>query len=131
MPALCNFEAVVLSIGSLQTRLPEYSVRQTPSQANASAIPSTTDAKLVTSTCDCYIPSTPNQSFRIMITNKSTHDACISVLVDGEWIYSGLSYAPNHKTIYFSGRLIDENTIQEMRFMDLDTTCNSTLSAIS
>jgi hypothetical protein len=45
--------------------------------------------------------------------------------VDGEWIYSGLSYQPNHKIIYFSGRLIDETTIQEMRFVDLDTTCSS------
>jgi len=34
-----------------------------------------------------------------------------------------LSYQPDHKVIYFSGRLIDETTIQEMRFVDLDTTC--------
>ena len=58
-----------------------------------------------------------------MVSNNSPTDAGISVFVDGEWVYTGLSYPPLYKAISFSGRLIDPNTIQEMRFMELDTTC--------
>ena len=133
MPSVCNFETVVLGLSRIShTRLPEYDIRQTtpqsPPNTHGDDPAASGDVKLVTATCHCYIPSTPNQNFRIMVTNTSIHDACITVLVDGEWIYSGLSYKPDHKTIYFSGRLIDENTIQEMRFMDLDTTCTHNLT---
>src|SRR5579871_1404473 len=127
MPSLCGFEATV--VGSRNklpsTRLPEYDIQSAPAPQSepAAAIEAHSDRKVVTSTCHCYVPCTPNQNFRVMVSNLSGHDACITLLVDGEWIYSGLSYAPNHKTIYFSGRLIDEMTIQEMKFVDLSTTC--------
>lgn len=133
MPSICDFEVVVLGMTQPKpTRLHEYDVRHTPA-ANAltqtgKTIGHTKPApdiaqQAVTSTCECYINSTPSQQFRIMFTNHSKSDACVAVFVDGEWIYSGLSYQPNHNIIYFSGRLIDETTIQEMRFVDLDTTC--------
>lgn len=119
------------------TRLPEYDIRinRSPTadpltqtdeaigQDKVTLNPPNSKPKLVTSTCQCYVPSTPNQQFRVMVTNTSETDACVTLLVDGEWVYSGLNYQPDHKVIYFSGRLIDEATIQEMRFVDLDTTC--------
>lgn len=131
MPSLCNFEASVIANTGIppSTRLPEYDVQSSVQQlllappTNA-LNGSTTDKKTMTSTSQCYIPCTPNQTFRVMVSNSSNEDACIMLFVDGEWIYSGLSYGPTHKTIYFSGRLIDEITIQEMKFVDLDTTCN-------
>lgn len=110
------------------TRLPEYDVRLAPAALSDSLpphdarTPATRD-KVTTSTAQCYIPCLPNQNFRVMVSNYSGDDACITLLVDGEWIYSGLSYKPEHKTIHFSGKLIDETTIQEMKFIDLDTTC--------
>ena len=133
MPSTCDFEVVVLGMTQPKpTRLQEYDVRHTPGADalthNGEAIGQAKSApdsaqKAFLSTCECYITSTPNQQFRIMFTNHAKSDACVAVFVDGEWIYSGLSYQPNHNIIYFSGRLIDETTIQEMRFVDLDTTC--------
>jgi hypothetical protein len=133
MPSICDFEVVVLGMTQPKpTRLREYDVHHTP---GVNTLTQTDGAigqakyapdsarKAVPSTCECYITSTPNQQFRIMFTNHAKSDACVAVFVDGEWIYSGLSYQPDHKVIYFSGRLIDETTIQEMRFVDLDTTC--------
>lgn len=115
------------------TRLPEYDVRRTPAQTESPddaveqddsiMTPKKPKSNTMTSTCQCYIPSTPNQHFQVTVTNNSEYDACVTLVVDGEWVYSGLSYQPNHKIIYFSGRLIDESTIQEMRFVDLETTC--------
>jgi len=108
------------------TRLPEYDVRLAPAALSDSLPPhNATRDKVTTSTGQCYIPCLPNQNFRVMVSNYSGDDACIILLVDGEWIYSGLSYKPDHKTIHFSGKLIDETTIQEMKFIDLDTTCKS------
>jgi hypothetical protein len=129
MPSLSNFEATILGSNGKHpsTRLPEYDITSNPapSEVDAVAIAAPCGHKRVPATCQCYIPCTPNQTFRVMVSNSSPEDACINLFVDGEWIYSGLSYAPAHKTIYFSGRLIDENTIQEMKFVDLDTTCIS------
>ena len=119
MPSICNFEASILTLQPRARRLEEFRVQ---SSAHAET-PNSGGQKVETSTCNCYIQSAPNQTFRVMVANTSKNDACISVFVDGEWIYSGLSYMPDHKTIYFSGRLIDESTIQEMKFVDLDTTC--------
>jgi hypothetical protein len=124
---------------STPVRLPEFDVRLSPSADGALTHPSksigpqdsstlkSTDTKLIPSTCHCYIPSTPNQHFRVMVTSNIQGDACVTLLVDGELVYSGLSYQPNHKSIYFSGRYIDESTLQEMKFVDLDTTCISFL----
>ena len=133
MPSISDFEVMVLGMTQPKpTRLQEYDVRNnappdslTPTEEAIGQVKSALESayKRHPSTCECYITSTPNQQFRIMFTNHSNSDACVAVFVDGEWIYSGLSYQPNHKIIYFSGRLIDENTIQEMRFVDLDTTC--------
>jgi len=125
-------------------RLPEYDIRISPSpsadpltqtdeaigQDRITLNPPDSKQKLVTSTCQCYIPSSPDQQFRVMVTNTSEADACVTLLVDGEWVYSGLNYQPDHKVIYFSGRLIDEATIQEMRFVDLDTTCITPLTPL-
>lgn len=118
-------------------KLPEYNIHLRPSShASSLTTYNSSEPKDVlspssekdtrssnTSACSCYVPSTANQHFRILVTNKSDTDACISVFVDGEWVYTGLSYPPLHKAIYFSGRLIDQNTVQEMRFTELDTTC--------
>jgi hypothetical protein len=145
MPSIHDFEVSVLATSkSTHIRLHEYDIRinpsplppqtdkDSPTQTN-SAI-STNELTLnslpkkpivTTSSCQCYIPSTPNQQFRVMVTNNSPIDACVTLFVDGEWVYSGLTYQPDHKVIYFSGRLVDENTIQEMRFVDLDTTCTT------
>lgn len=140
MPSICNFEVSVLAMTqTTPIRLPEYDIRFNPSSAPHSLtqtdetigqdlnLPADSkgNPKVVTSTCQCYVPSTPNQQFRLMVTNTSPTDACVTLVVDGEWIYSGLCYEPDHNAIYFSGRLIDESTIQEMRFVDLDTTCIS------
>ena len=134
MPSLCSFDTVIITMSQGRSvQLPEYDIHLRPSLHSATLTtnsPQTmdipgekSDIKISTSTCSCYVPSTPNQHFRVMVTNNSTTDACISVYVDGEWVYTGLSYPPLHKAIYFSGRLIDPNTIQEMRFTELDTTC--------
>jgi len=138
MPVIGGFEVVVLGITQARaTPLDEYNVRQTPvtdpltqtDKAIGQAKPAPDNTlQTGTSACECYINSTPNQQFRIMFTNHSKADACVAVFVDGEWIYSGLSYQPHHRVIYFSGRLIDETTIQEMRFVDLDTTCTPPLA---
>ena len=138
MPSLCNFDvSVVAMTAAPPVRLREYEVRLDPApnsdpqtresksgQSSASVCEAAkVGGKVITSTARCYIHSTPNQHFRILVHNNSGGDACVVVLVDGEWVYSGLTYQPNHKVICFGGRLIDENTIQEMRFIDLDTTC--------
>lgn len=133
MPSLCNFDTIVVTMSKGQpVQLPEYDIHLRPSSRSTSLTTNSptvrhsgekSDIKIGTSTCSCYVPSTPNQHFRVMVTNKSATDACISVYVDGEWVYTGLSYPPLHKAIYFSGRLIDPNTIREMRFTELDTTC--------
>jgi hypothetical protein len=108
MPSISKFDVAVVDISSEPaSRLPEYSHSFKPDS------------------CACYVPSTPNTRFRIMVGNYSEQDVCVTVYVDGEWTYSGLSYLPDNNVIYFSGRLIDEKTIQEMRFVDLDTTCTS------
>jgi hypothetical protein len=109
MPSLSGFEVSLLATRPRVSRLPELDVQTSVGK------------------CTCYVPSAPDQTFRVMVSNASADDACISLFVDGDWIYSGLSYQPDHKTIYFSGRLIDESTIQEMKFVDLDTTCNNYL----
>jgi hypothetical protein len=141
MPSTRDFEVSVLGMTkSTHSPLHEYDIRINPSpppsptdkdsiaQAD-SAIPQdqnpASKKPVTTATCQCYIPSTPNQQFRIMVTNNSLIDACVSLFVDGGWVYSGLTYQPDHKVIYFSGKLVDENTIQEMRFEDLDTTCTT------
>lgn len=149
MPSLCNFDAVILATSPTTTTpgkllpLPEYDIHLRPSTHLTTLAPhpseppaagddmSTGDStiktvtKAETSTCTCYIPSTPNQHFRVMVTNKSPSDACVSVSVDGEWVYSGLSYPPLHRAIYFSGRVVDQHTIQEMRFTEVDVTCTN------
>jgi hypothetical protein len=114
MPSIFKFDIAIVNVSnSTAKRLPEYNLRETAIQ-NTIQEPKS---------CECFIPSTPNQQFRVMVANYSGTDACVTLFVDGEWIYSGLSYLPEHNVIYFSGRLIDETTIQEMRFVDLDTTC--------
>ena len=114
-----GFDATILATTSTgSTTLTEYAA-----QSSFDDSLSKDETKVTTAACRCYITSTPRQHFRVAVTNDTPGDACVSVYVDGEWVYSGLSYHPNHKTIYFSGRLIDESTIQEMRFVDLDTTC--------
>ena len=137
MPSICNFETSIISIHNGQLlRFPEYDIHLRPSShsttltTNSSKdVPSASEKAVNgndsgTSTCTCYVPSTPNQKFQVMVSNNSPTDAGISVFVDGEWVYTGLSYPPLYKAISFSGRLIDPNTVQEMRFMELDTTCN-------
>jgi hypothetical protein len=137
MPSICNFDTVIIAMHNGQPlKLPEYNIHLRPSSHSSSLTTyNSSESKDVlspssekgtsgsTSVCSCYVPSTANQHFRILVTNKSDTDACISVFVDGEWVYTGLSYPPLHKAIYFSGRLIDQNTVQEMRFTELDTTC--------
>jgi hypothetical protein len=139
MPSICKFDVAVFGMTQPSpTRLPEYNVRlasaptQSPPQTDkaideedSSLTPTKIKSETVTSTSQCYIPSTPNQHFQVTVTNNSEYDACVTLVVDGEWVYSGLSYRPDHKIIYFSGRLINESTIQEMRFVDLETTCIS------
>jgi len=143
MPSLCAFQASILAMDKAPpTRLPEFNVCSVsesppppPPPAAAMTRPgSPTAAPLARTanpschpTCECYIPSTPGQPFRVQVSNHSDTDACVSLFVDGEWIYCGLSYGPNHKIIYFSGKLLDESTVQEMHFMDMDTTCTLSL----
>ena len=139
MPSLCDFQVSILGMDRAPPRrLPEFNVSTTseplaPPPPDASAM--TQPASLTGSplsrtadssrrpTCECYIPSTPGQPFRVQVSNHSDTDACVSLFVDGEWVYCGLSYGPKHKIIYFSGKLLDESTVQEMHFMDMDTTC--------
>src|SRR5438046_1598990 len=101
MPSICNFDVSVIGMKqTTPTRLPEYDIRLHPSPASepqtqtssamdpdkSTFIPSSdskTNAR--TSTCQCYVPSTPNQQFRVMVTNTSNLDACVTLLVDGEW----------------------------------------------
>jgi len=139
MPTLCAFQVSILGMDRpAPRRLPEFSVSTTsehppPPPADAPAVSqpaSLTGSPLARAadssrrpTCDCYIPSTPGQPFRVQVSNHSDTDACVSLFVDGEWVYCGLSYGPKHKIIYFSGKLLDESTVQEMHFMDMDTTC--------
>jgi hypothetical protein len=129
MPSLLDFDVAVLSVNSTnRARLPEYNVRNdtdtdlpplhtTPFQSAKVNSPTKTEQ------CQCFIPSAPNQHFQVMVTNKSATDICVTVYVDGEWVYSGLSYGTDHKTVFIVGRLIDESHIEEMRFVGLDTTC--------
>jgi hypothetical protein len=132
MPPLRDFDAAILGRGNnLITRLSEYNIQYDPKlpiePPSRPAPTETADTKPLdtkqTATCECMIPSTPNQHFQVRVVNTSPTDACVTVHVDGEWVYSGLSYGTQHKTIFIFGRLIDEQHIEEMQFVDLDTTC--------
>jgi hypothetical protein len=129
MPSLLDFDVAVLSTNKTNgARLPEYNIQNDTSLPPLRPTPSQSakvDSPTKTEQCQCFIPSTPNQHFKVMVMNKSTTDICVTVYVDGEWVYSGLSYGTEHKTIFIVGRLIDENHIEEMRFVDLNTTCIS------
>jgi|SRR5579859_5032898 len=137
MPSLCNFDAGVyrtsLVLGA--KRLTEYDVvtsdQPPPFSPTAPADRpimdkvvgnKATDPSSVTNTAQCYIPSTPNEYFRVTVHNHYSTDACVAVYVDGEWVYSGLSYA-GQRTVNITGRLINEKKIEQMRFVDLKTTC--------
>jgi hypothetical protein len=130
MPSVAAFTVSILAMGRHPpARLPELSVRTSESPLAGKAMtqpgsPSSSGPSLARpASCQAYIPSTPGQQFRVQVLNGSPTDACVSLFVDGEWIYSGLSYGPKHKLIYFSGKLLDQSTVQEMHFMDADTTC--------
>jgi hypothetical protein len=140
MPSLCKFDVSVIVKADSTVRLSEFDVRLNPAPTKDQVLMSQTASAIgqngasapepagvsktpTSSTAQCYILSVPNQRFLVMVKNETEGDVCAIVFVDGEWVYSGLSYHPNHKTICFGGRLIDENLIQEMRFVDLDTTC--------
>jgi hypothetical protein len=127
MPTLSGFQASILAVdGTPPVRLPELDIRTRPARDDEEATMTQRTAPTGSSlaaTCECFIASSPGQQFRVQVANNSATNACASLYVDGEWIYSGLSYGPKHNLIYFSGKLLDESTVQQMHFVDTDTTC--------
>jgi hypothetical protein len=122
MPTLSGFQISILAMDATPpARLPELDVRRR-GEATMTQRPGPVGSSLA-GTCECFIASSPGQQFRVQVGNTSATNACASLYVDGEWIYSGLSYGPKHRLIYFSGKLLDESTVQQMHFVDTDTTC--------
>lgn len=122
MPTLSGFQIAILGMDATPPAgLPELDVRRR-AEATMTQRPGPVGSSLA-GTCECFVASSPGQQFRVQVRNNSALNACASLYVDGEWIYSGLSYGPKHRLIYFSGKLLDESTVQQMHFVDTDTTC--------